>query len=132
MHVETTLRNCEALFRQYDVDIAYLFGSYATGTEHDESDVDVAIVLADPDSGHDRVPELERRLSRRLETPVDCRVVNDGDPRFVYTILRTGWPVYVADDDKRREFEHRTMRAYLDMKPFYDEYDRYVKDRLTA
>ena len=131
MCVETMLRDCETLFRQYDIDIAYLFGSHATGTDHDKSDVDVALVLSEPE-GRERIPELERRLSQRLEMPADCRVLNDGDSRFIYTVLRTGRPVYVADDDVRREFEHQAMRTYLDMKPFYDEYDRYVKDRLTA
>lgn len=59
-------------------------------------------------------------------------MLNDADPRFVYSVLRTGRAVYVANENSRREFEYRSMRTYLDLKPMYDEYDRYVKRRVTS
>lgn len=132
MSVASVLADHERLFREYDVDVAYLFGSYATGTHHEESDVDIGLLCTDDDPAHHRIGALERGLSDRLELPVDCRLLNDADPRFVYNVLRTGRPVFVADDGRRRDFEHRIMRTYLDMKPFYEEYDRYVRERVTS
>lgn len=131
MSIERGLENARSLFHEFAVDVAYLYGSRACGRGHADSDVDVAVLLHERD-GHPNVAKLERRLSEHLDETVDCRVLNEADPRFIYTVLRTGQPVYVHDEDRRREFEHRSMRTYLDMKPFLDEYDRYVRSRMTA
>lgn len=69
MNVEEQVSEFESLFRQYAVDVAYLFGSHATGTAHENSDVDIGVVFEDPAAGADELPELERRLSERLGRP---------------------------------------------------------------
>ncbi len=53
-----------ALRTEPNVRLAVLFGSTATGSDHERSDVDVLVVLHD--SGVGRLAELEERLSRRL------------------------------------------------------------------
>lgn len=132
MDVLEQLQNSDDIFEDHNVDVAYLFGSSASGRAHAESDVDVGIVFAEQDAGVAHLSQLERRLNEQLDTRTDCRVLNDADPRFVYTVLRTGRPVYVVDDERRRDFEYRSMRTYLDVKPMYDEYDRYVERRVTS
>jgi predicted nucleotidyltransferase len=53
-----------ALRTEPNVRLAVLFGSTATGSDDERSDVDVLVVLDDPDVG--RMAELAERLSRRL------------------------------------------------------------------
>jgi predicted nucleotidyltransferase len=53
-----------ALRTEPNVRLAVLFGSTATGSDDERSDVDVLVVLNDPDVG--RLAELAERLSRRI------------------------------------------------------------------
>jgi len=53
-----------ALRTEPNVRLAVLFGSTATGSDNDLSDVDVLVVLHDP--GVSRLAELSERLSRRV------------------------------------------------------------------
>jgi predicted nucleotidyltransferase len=53
-----------ALRTEPNVRLAVLFGSTATGSDDERSDVDVLVVLHDPDIG--RLAELAGRLSRRI------------------------------------------------------------------
>jgi uncharacterized protein len=53
------------------VDSAYLYGSYASGTETEWSDIDVAIIS--PDISHDSFEERIRflKLSSRIDTRIE-------------------------------------------------------------
>lgn len=53
------------------VDSAYLYGSYASGTETRWSDIDVAIIS--PDISHDRFEERIRlsKLASRIDTRIE-------------------------------------------------------------
>lgn len=53
-----------ALRTEPNVRLAVLFGSTATGSDDERSDVDVLVVLQDPGVG--RLAELSERLSRRI------------------------------------------------------------------
>ena len=53
-----------ALRTEPNVRLAVLFGSTATGSDHERSDVDILVVLHDPGVG--RLAELTERLSRRI------------------------------------------------------------------
>lgn len=53
-----------ALRTEPNVRLAVLFGSTALGSDEPQSDVDILVVLSDPDVG--RLAELADRLSRRI------------------------------------------------------------------
>jgi len=44
--------------KHYNVDSAYIFGSYVHGTQHKDSDIDVAIALKDIKSKFDEIGKL--------------------------------------------------------------------------
>ena len=53
------LQYVEAICKQYKVEAIILFGSYAKGTEHEDSDIDIAIVI---DKFKDNIIEEEVQL----------------------------------------------------------------------
>lgn len=79
------------------IDLAYLFGSYAKGTENRWSDIDIAIVSRDftDDRFQERVrlTLMSYDIDSRIE-PVPFRPENfiDEDP-LAYEIKRTGLPL---------------------------------------
>ncbi len=43
LEIEDIIENCSAVFKNYDIEYCYLFGSYAKGKANEKSDVDLLI-----------------------------------------------------------------------------------------
>lgn len=116
-----------------DIVAAYLYGSAAEGTEHADSDIDIAVLFEQPP---DDLPELDiaQELAAELDTPreIDVRVLNDAGLRFTHQVLKHGTQIYTCDEDAAVEFEEEFYRRYLDMKPLIEEHDRIRMERMTA
>ncbi len=77
-----------------EVEKVYLFGSYAHGTNHEDSDIDLAIVSksfsGDRFDDRRRIVPLRRAIDRRLEPiPFNPENFKDNDP-LVIEILNHG------------------------------------------
>ena len=72
---------------------SYLFGSYAKGTEREESDIDIAIILAnmtDFFATQRQLMKLRRNIDLRIEPhPIHERDFNNDNP-FAFEIIKTG------------------------------------------
>ncbi len=106
--------------QQKDVLCVYLFGSFASGKIHQESDVDLAVLFTND------VPREEYRqrslqsvddLSRILDKEVDVVVLNSADSFLKFQILKAGLRIYERQDRKGRDFEARAMMEYFDFLP---------------
>ncbi len=85
----------EILEREPEVLFAYLFGSYAKGTQDKNSDIDIAIYLKNTDI-LEKDPLYPSRLAIKIERAmiekktVDVRVLNDSTLRFKSQVLIYG------------------------------------------
>jgi predicted nucleotidyltransferase len=79
----------------YDIKYVYLFGSYATNTNHENSDIDVAVILGNTSENIVDEQMKMMRIAGRLEDvriephPVYLEDFENGTP-FVNEIKRTG------------------------------------------
>lgn len=82
----------EALAKQGNIDVAFIYGSYAKNTENLESDVDVFIIGDVPSRGLTPIlAQLEEEIGRELNATVFTRKeisqrMNDGD-HFVSSVM---------------------------------------------
>ena len=88
------------LRKHYKVDYIVLFGSFANGTQHEDSDIDVAVISNDVnDSFYDRIQmmELRRKLDIRIEPhPINTtEYVTDANP-FIKDIKNSGIQLFAA------------------------------------
>ncbi len=103
---------------------AYLFGSRARGEERPDSDVDVAVVFAEPRPRTlDPLPhDLERSLSRAVGLAVDLvdfeRVPSD----LAHRVLRDSILLVESDASRRVAVEVRRRQQYFDILPVKREY----------
>jgi predicted nucleotidyltransferase len=109
------------ILAQYPVDAAYVFGSVARGTATLLSDVDIALLLADPVSSYDRL-KLELAVQGDLEmacdvSSADVRVINDAPLMVQGRIVQQGRLVYEHDHRHRVNFEVLTRKLYFDFAP---------------
>lgn len=72
---------------------AYLFGSYAKGSQHPESDIDIALVIGKMDNFFTVQMQL-MRLRRDIDLRIEPHPIWEGDFNiqnpFAYEIQRTG------------------------------------------
>jgi predicted nucleotidyltransferase len=103
------------LSTQDNVQFAYLFGSYARGDYREQSDVDVAVYLAD--TTLDSRLEVHHALEKLLKKKVDMVVLNDVKNIYLLeAILKEG--IVVKDAEKRALFEVEKNHAIIDFKNF--------------
>ena len=136
MHVDTSYPQLGALFRPYPVQLAYLFGSQATGGTHAESDVDIAVLLDASLTADERFTEqlaLIGTLSDLFGTDhVDVVVLNEASPLLAYEVLRNGVLLYCPNDDTRVDFQVRALCAYEDTASLRNLLAEAMIERLKA
>ncbi len=83
----------------YDCKDVFMFGSYAKGTYHEESDIDIAIILKDFDNHMNTQLEfmrLRRKIDSRIEPhPFREKDFNINNP-VAYEILQHGHRINIS------------------------------------
>jgi predicted nucleotidyltransferase len=106
--------------------VAYLYGSHARGTAHRGSDLDIAVVYAEPVEPRlggplDRLRDAVERACRRSCDLVDARAA---PADLVHRILRDGVLLVERDRSARIAFEVARRNEYFDVLPYLREYRR--------
>ncbi|MEM3462811.1 MAG: nucleotidyltransferase domain-containing protein [Candidatus Bathyarchaeia archaeon] len=103
--------------------VAYLFGSRSRGNATADSDIDIAVLLAEPHRGSlELYLRLSDELSKRLGE-VDLVILNEAPPLLKYQVIRHGKVIYCGDEGARIEFEARAQDEYLDFSRAAARYD---------
>jgi predicted nucleotidyltransferase len=132
------LYNVESIIKvlenERDILFAYLFGSYAKGTQNEKSDIDIAVYLID-EKILEKYPLYTSRLAIRIENildkkKVDVRILNGSTLRFRNQVLMHGKLLHSKDEKKRIEFETLSLAKYYDFKHHIDMYDAARRARL--
>ena len=124
------LQILSGLFHRYpDVQAVYLFGSFAAGNVHGESDLDLAIV---PRHGSIREKRLDilTDLARCGFCNVDLIFLDTDDIVLKYEAVRQNRLVYQAQDFDRGAMYSRVVRQYLDFIPYLNVQREAYKRRI--
>ena len=127
------LNNLKKRLKDLGVEVAYLFGSRASGTATASSDLDLACLLPTHLSKAERFRTrlaIIDAVERSTKLPADVVIFNDlNSVFFKYIIVAEGLSFYIGNQERMIELELRTMSEYFDFKPFLDAYNKqYVKD----
>ena len=91
--IETAKRYIQSIPKSMEIKKAYLFGSYAKGNEHIDSDIDIAIVVGRMDDFFSIQMQL-MRLRRTIDLRIEPHPIWEGDFNiqnpFAYEIQKTG------------------------------------------
>ena len=90
----------EEVSKHYKVDYVILFGSYAKGTNHEDSDIDIAIVSSDITDRFDDMANLMKLawgINSSIEPhPIRTEEFRENETPFIDEIIKTGVELYVA------------------------------------
>lgn len=128
----------ERFFREHPEGVvsAYLFGSHARGTDHRDSDIDVAVLF-----DRNALPTSEQRLERRIRltselivalkrNEVDLIALNDVPPQLARVALR-GRRVFCRDAEAEHAFARTTLSRAADLEPFLRRVRRLKLDAIA-
>ncbi|MGD8716253.1 MAG: nucleotidyltransferase domain-containing protein [Desulfobacterales bacterium] len=121
MKRQDTIKNLHSFFlatnEKAHIDLAYLFGSHASGKAGPVSDVDIAVLYAESQCSILRY-ELARDLKSILKTDaLDLVVLNNSPIELRYAVIASGIVVYQANVKTRVEYEALTLSLYGDYLP---------------
>lgn len=86
----------DEISKKFEVEAVYLFGSYAKGTNHQDSDIDIAVILKSDENTIDLMVDLMMltdNIDLRIEPhPIKLEDFEMGNP-FIDEIKNTGLKV---------------------------------------
>lgn len=103
----------EIINRFPSITVMYLFGSHASGTPRENSDVDIA-VFTDGREPPTMDLELGVFLEKQLKRPVDVVIMQKVSPVLQHEVLSNKIRIYEKDAQLRVFQENRSLREYLD------------------
>ena len=128
--IEQSLERLPVVLAQYGVQLAYLFGSL-TLARHDlcpeANDVDLAVWVSEAPAYRLREPIVECLGTERLDL-VDLKRAS---PVLRFEILKTGYPLYVAEEDFQQRYEMQTIRVYHDTHYLRRRQREFLKERFA-
>lgn len=105
----------EILNNSLDCEAIVIFGSFARGTQNEESDVDIGVKV-NRDITKKELYDISNKLEEQLKRDIDLvnldTIENDG---FKYEILINGEVIYCKDSYKFDLYKLDAFREYLDL-----------------
>jgi predicted nucleotidyltransferase len=124
------------IFKENKVILAYLFGSEAKGTSHEESDVDIG-VLFDEDVKTEDYLRLEGRLIEFFseiypKKEINIVNLNIASPLLKQAAILEGKLLYQRTNLDRILFQIRTLQEYEEYLHLSEIYNRFLELKLKA
>ena len=132
LDLEEALNRLNRLFATKQVALAYLFGSYAAGTNDLSSDLDLAVLMADQKNQDKKLYlQLFSAIQQTLSTErFDLLNLDDASPLMKMEIVRSGRIIYARTEDELNNFEMKTIQEYLDTAYLRKVQNNYLKKRV--
>jgi len=100
------------------LELVMLFGSFATGENREDSDLDIA-VLGEKDVDFKKTLNIIQSLSVVFKKEVDLSVMNRANPLLLHQIEQNAVLLF-GKDEKFVEFKLRAFRRYHDYAPYFE------------
>ena len=101
------------------IELAYLHGSFLTGLQHEESDLDIALYL-NQKADYDFLSETINAMEDILESKIDLGLLNDSSPVFAYQVLTKGKLIFERNQGFKDRYFIKVVNEYFDLKYYRD------------
>lgn len=119
--------------KTYPVELAYLFGSYAKGTENSDSDIDVALLFKQKYAEREELLILGRIIDegeKFFQQKIDVISLENASLLLKYEVISEG--IVLKDSPQRGTFESLVLREYFDFRSYSEIYNQAMLKRLAG
>jgi uncharacterized protein len=92
--------------------LIYLFGSTANGNLHKDSDIDIAYLSNYENLDKYKLFLIAQEIAAKCNRDVDLIDLNQASTVFRAQVVHTGRVLYCTDNQKKAEFELKTLKMY--------------------
>lgn len=89
-----------------------LFGSTVKGNVRQSSDIDIAFLSDEKVSDQYELFMIAQELASKLQQEVDLIDLSQASTVFQAQVVSTGKIIYCTDENKRAQFEMKTLKMY--------------------
>jgi predicted nucleotidyltransferase len=110
--------------KDYDIDMAFLYGSWARGYPREDSDVDLAILflseLLSDDEIFNIITDISYNLSSKINKEIGILPIyrDFRKPMVYYNAIVLGTPLYIKDFEKYVSFKNQAIFQMEDFNIF--------------
>ena len=117
------------------IQVAYLFGSHASGQQGPLSDLDIGIVFTADMSQEDKATHQMNTVGDLMQLlhydRVDVVSLRDATLLLQHRAISNGILLYEKSPIFRVQYETEVLRKYLDFLPFHDFYFKKMRERIS-
>ncbi|OGY85397.1 MAG: hypothetical protein A2233_05040 [Candidatus Kerfeldbacteria bacterium RIFOXYA2_FULL_38_24] len=127
-------RKIAKLAKNYNLKLLYLFGSFARGDNHKNSDLDLAYERVNKKSFSleeyvDFETEIQKILKNKCEL-VDLVNINNAPPLLLFGIAQDGILLYGTQKNDVL-FYIKALHTYMDARPLFNLTEKYVQEKIA-
>lgn len=122
-------KNLDILLESFNIKLIYIFGSFAKGTNREDSDLDIAILLEDNYSPLIKLQILDELVGIFNIENIDLVILNDVNEVLKFQVIKYGKVLYMNDLTTKILFEAQTMSQYMDMEHFRNIQNEYSRKK---
>lgn len=111
-------KHLDKLIKKYNIKFFYIFGSYAKGTNIENSDLDIAVYLKGNPNGFIRLEILDDLVGIFNREDIDLVILNNVDVELQFQVIKYGKIIYMESLFEKVVFESKIMSRYMDMEHF--------------
>lgn len=116
------------LIKKDNIVFAYVFGSFVSGTQTKDSDVDFAVYLSKVDIEAVEYLGMKVELMDIAKRDVDIVILNTANPLVKSEIFGSGMRLFSRDEELESDFIVKSLFEYEDMKKYYKwSYDAMIE-----
>ncbi len=122
-------KKLDILLESFNIKLIYIFGSFAKGTNREDSDLDIAILLEDNYSPLIKLQILDELVGIFNIENIDLVILNDVNEVLKFQVIKYGKVLYMNDLTTKILFEAQTMSQYMDMEHFRNIQNEYSRKK---
>lgn len=111
-------KNIAKIAKKHGLELALLFGSFASGENRKDSDLDIA-VLGKKEISFKKSIDLTNEFTKVFHKNIDLAVLNHANPLLLHQVEQNSI-LLSGKEEKFFEFKLRAFRRYHDYAPYFE------------
>lgn len=140
MQKEEIISKLKSFFKekshQYNIELVFLYGSWARGYPHQDSDIDLAIIFSskikNEEDKFNLITDISYKLSECLNQEVNIILIHRDfrRPMLYYNAIILGIPIFVANEDELLNWKLEAITQMEDFQIFALPWQLEIANRL--